>query len=73
MDLGLHLLIGERLTDSALALAEAYVREALRDEQRIDRITALSAFPAAGVMNTIAIELKVLPQGDRKNWRLLCN
>lgn len=57
----LHRLIGRRLNAATLALAEAYVREALRREPLIDAITALRV-SGDRVANELGIALSVRPR-----------
>ncbi|HWI61732.1 MAG TPA: GPW/gp25 family protein [Symbiobacteriaceae bacterium] len=57
----LYRLIGRLITPETLALAKAYVREALRQEPRIAAIEALTVAPGAHEPGTLRIELTVRP------------
>jgi len=57
----LYRLIGRLITPETLALARAYVREALRQEPRIGSIEALAVLPDAGQPGALRIELTVRP------------
>ncbi|MDF2629564.1 MAG: hypothetical protein K0R39_3395 [Symbiobacteriaceae bacterium] len=57
----LYRLIGRRIAPETLALARAYVREALRRERRIGAIDALAVLPDPGQPGTLRIELTVRP------------
>jgi len=59
----LHLLIGRLVTPETIALARAYVREALRREPRITAITSLEVHPDPTQPGTLAIQLQVQPVG----------
>lgn len=66
----LHLLIGRLLTPETIALARAYVREALRKEPRIAEITSLSVYPEPTLRDTLRIDLAVRPAGARQSIAL---
>lgn len=57
----LYRLIGRLITPETLALAKAYVREALRREPRIETTIALAVLPDPGMPGTLRIELTVRP------------
>ncbi len=59
----LHRLVGRPRDASSLALARAYVREALRGEPRIARLTSLEVEPRAGDPAGLSIRLGVEPTG----------
>lgn len=59
----LHLLIGRLVTPETVALAKAYVREALRREPRVEAISALEVSPDPTLPGTLLIELQVKPVG----------
>ncbi len=59
----LHLLIGRLVTPETLALAKAYVREALRREPRITAMTSLEAIPDPTRRDTLLIQIQVQPVG----------
>lgn len=59
----LHNLIGRLATPANLALAKAYVREALRGESRIERIEYLSVTADPGRPDLLRIDLGVRPTG----------
>ncbi|MFZ5824105.1 MAG: GPW/gp25 family protein, partial [Bacillota bacterium] len=59
----LHLLIGRLVTPQTLALAKAYVREALRREPRIAAITLLEVLPDPTLPGTLLVQLSVQPVG----------
>jgi phage baseplate assembly protein W len=60
----LHHLIGRLDSDTTRALARAYVREALRDEPRISRISHLDVYARAEQPGDLLIDLHVLPIDD---------
>lgn len=59
----LHHLIGRLVTPETIALARAYVREALRREPRIAGITSLEVSPEPSLPGTLLIQLQVQPVG----------
>ncbi|MFZ5816345.1 MAG: GPW/gp25 family protein [Bacillota bacterium] len=59
----LHLLIGRLVSPEVLALARAYVREALRREPRIAAVTSLEVSPDPTLPGTLLIQLSVQPVG----------
>lgn len=59
----LHLLIGRLATPANIALAKAYVREALRGESRIERIEYLTVTADPGRPDLLRIDLGVRPVG----------
>lgn len=62
----LHLLIGRLATPETLALARAYVREALRGDDRIADIGGLEVVPDPTLPGTLLISVGVLPSGRDK-------
>lgn len=59
----LHLLIGRLVTPETIALARAYVREALRREPRIAGVSGLEVLPEPSLPGTLFIQLQVQPVG----------
>jgi phage baseplate assembly protein W len=59
----LHLLIGRLVSPETIALAKAYVREALRGEPRLAGISRLEVLPDPSQPGVLLIELVVQPVG----------
>lgn len=60
----LYRLIGRRPTPDTIALARAYIHEALRREERLARIHRVEVFPDPLRRDSLLIELSVQPVGE---------
>lgn len=69
----LHMLIGRLVNASTIALAKAYVREALRREPRLETVTHLDVRPDPLQPDTLLIELTVKPVGEAPPISLAMN
>jgi phage baseplate assembly protein W len=66
----LHLLIGRLINASTIALAKAYVREALRQEPRVERVDRIDVRPDPVNLGNLLIEMAVRPVAAANPVRL---